>query len=115
MTKSMLQITMLIGVMAAAVLGFTTDVRAQCGGLHCTGKIEELYIHDVVFVGTSGDEKHLACTASGDKHVALRPDERLFREKYDSLLAGLTYNLTMNWLQVLHSSLTSCSVWRNLS
>ena len=45
MTKSMLQLAMLIGVITA-VLGLTTEVHAaDCTPFQCSGKIHELYTH----------------------------------------------------------------------
>jgi len=35
MTKSLRQMALLTSVIAVAVLGFTTDVRAQCSGERC--------------------------------------------------------------------------------
>ena len=98
MTKSMLQIAVLIAVMAAVVLGFTTDVRAQCGGDRCVEKIDRLFTHSslgIVYVGTAGDERNLACIASQGVYVVLNSGQPLFREIYDSFLAGLTHNLTV--------------------
>jgi hypothetical protein len=40
MTKSMLQMALLTSVIAVAVLGFTTDVRAQCSGERCWRLLE---------------------------------------------------------------------------
>ena len=40
MTKSTLQMALLTSVSAVAVLGFTTDVRAQCSGERCWRLLE---------------------------------------------------------------------------
>ena len=40
MTKSMLQMALLTSIIAVAVLGFITDVRAQCSGERCWRLLE---------------------------------------------------------------------------
>lgn len=99
MTKSMLQLAVLIAVMAAVVFGFTTDVRAECGAERCDAKIERLFTHSslgIVYVGTAGEENNLDCNPVENVYVVLNPGQPLFREIYDSLLAGLIHNLTMS-------------------
>jgi hypothetical protein len=44
MTKAMLQIAMLIGIITV-VLGFTTDVQVACSGDFCDGRIDRVYPH----------------------------------------------------------------------
>jgi hypothetical protein len=67
MTKSMLQLAMLIGVITM-VLGFTTDVQAQCAGNACDGVINRVWPHPStppgggIWVNTGGDERNLTCT-----------------------------------------------------
>lgn len=98
MTKSMLQLAMLIGVITA-VLGFTTDVSAECGGNRCTGRIDRLYtssLAGLVFVGTDGNENLLAvCNPEDGQYLVLRPNQVLFSEIYASLLEGVTWGRTM--------------------
>jgi hypothetical protein len=62
MTKSMLQMALLTSVIAVAVLGFTTDVRAQCSGERCW-RLLERPLH--------------AYASGGNTLPCIRTDERL--------------------------------------
>ena len=62
MTKSMLQMALLTSVIAVAVLGFITDVRAQCSGERCW-RLRERPLHSY--------------SSGGNKLPFIRTDERL--------------------------------------
>jgi hypothetical protein len=89
----MLQIAMLVGV-TAMVLGFTTDVQAECSGHFCTGRVDRLYTSsgaNTVFVGTTGMETNLLCTPHESVYLTLSPTQPLFAQLYDSLLNAVTF------------------------
>jgi hypothetical protein len=97
MTKSMLQLAMLIGVITM-VLGFTTNVQAQCAGDSCDGGIDRVWPHPSdppgggVWVGTTGDERDLTCTPDGNVYLLLSPSNRFFAEYYNLLLEAVVHN-----------------------
>jgi hypothetical protein len=99
MTKSMLQIALLISVIATAVLGFTSDVQAECGGSGCVGLVNGLYLHrsagpgGTVFVDTNGTA-NLTCTLDGG-YLKLLPSNNLFAQQYDALLEALIFGKTV--------------------
>ena len=94
MTRFMLQIAMLVGVMTVG-LGFTTDVHAACGGAICTGRVNRLYTQSLgptnVYVDTDGIERNLSCTAVAGVYLILSPSQPLFSQVYESLLKAVTF------------------------
>jgi hypothetical protein len=101
MTKSMLQLAMLLGVITA-VLGFTTEVHAAtevvCTATQCSGTIKALYPHPSsppggsVSVSLDGDIGNLTgCTPNGE-YLVLSTSNPLFREFYELLLNAVTFN-----------------------
>jgi hypothetical protein len=94
-------------VVAIVFCGFTQEALAQCeNGVICTGKIDRLYtqatstaVNDrgTVFIKMEPDFTGLNCTLAGvpAQYIVLLPNQKLFKEIYASLLAGLTHDLTM--------------------
>jgi hypothetical protein len=103
MTKAMLPIAMLIGVITVG-LGFTTDVHAaNCTTFHqCSGKIQELYTHASYPPGggasvslVDGVGGLTGCTPGDGKWLTLSTSNPLFRELYELLLNAVTFNKTV--------------------
>ena len=108
MSRRLFQNVLVAGVVAIALCSVTQDALADCDTTICVGKITRLYtqssgavvspVRGAVFVGTDGDETHLACVPQGsgaERYIVLFPNQKLFKEIYASLLAGITHDLTM--------------------
>jgi hypothetical protein len=108
MSRRIFQSVLLAGVVAIVFCGFTQEALAQCEDVICTGKITRLYTHSdpgpvvspirgAVFIRMDTPLTNLDCTPAGDPptYIVLFPNQKLFKEVYASLLAGITHNLTM--------------------
>jgi hypothetical protein len=99
MTKAMLPIAMLIGVITVG-FGFTPDVHAaDCTTFQCSGKIDALYVHASYPPGggasvslVDGLEGLTGCTAGDGKWLTLSTSNLLFGELYELLLNAKTFN-----------------------
>jgi hypothetical protein len=96
MTKSILQLALLMSVIATAVLGFTTDVQAQCERNRCNGLVDRLYTStdNFVLVETNGNEADLDCKPFEGRYLRLFPSQHLFTQIYNSLLEAVTLGRT---------------------
>jgi hypothetical protein len=105
MSRRIFQSVIVAGVVALALCSFTQEALAQCeNGVICTGTINRLYTQSTstavnergtVFIRLEPPFTGLDCTLAGDQYVVLLPNQKLFKEIYASLLAGITSNLTM--------------------
>ena len=107
MSRRFFHSVIVAGVMALALCSVAQEALAQCDDRICTGKITRLYtqstgatvnpVKGAVFIRMNVPFTSLACTPAGDPptYIVLLPQQKLFKEIYDSLLAGITNNLTM--------------------
>jgi hypothetical protein len=108
MTRRAFQSAIVLGVVMLAFVSLAQDALADCDTTVCVGKITRLYtqssgavvspVRGAVFIGTDGDETNLACNPQGsgaDRYIVLFPNQKLFKEIYASLLAGITNDLSM--------------------
>lgn len=106
MSRRIFQRAIVAGVLAIVLGSFAQTALAACTDIVCIGKITRLYtqssgavvspVKGAVFIGTDGDETALDCTPEGQgQYIVLLPNQKLFKEIYASLLAGVTNNLTM--------------------
>lgn len=74
-----------------ATMLMSTSVWAACGGIRC----EQVYVDRLypstsgsIYIGTSGDEKNLACSPNGGVYLTLSPTDPNADHIYSTLLAA---------------------------
>jgi hypothetical protein len=107
MSRRIFHSAVVVGVVALALFSLTQEALAQCDDVICTGKITRLYTQSTatavnaggtVFIRMNVPLTNLDCTPAGEPqqlYIVLLPGQKLFKEIYASLLAGITNNLTM--------------------
>jgi hypothetical protein len=106
MSRRIFQSVLLAGAVAIMLCSFTQEALAQCEDVICTGKINRLYTQSTstavndrgtVFIRMNTPFDNLDCTPAGEPatYIVLLPNQKLFKEIYASLLAGITNDLTM--------------------
>jgi hypothetical protein len=108
MFRRIIQSGIVAGVVAIALCSLAQEALAQCeGGIICTGKITHLYtqstgalvspVRGAVFIKMDTPFTSLSCTPAGDPstYIVLLPNQKLFKETYESLLTGIANDLTM--------------------
>jgi len=102
MSRQIFQSAIVAGVVALALCSFTQEALAQCeNGVICTGTIDRLYTQSTstavndrgtVFIRMDPPFTGLTCDLAGNpaQYVVLLPNQKLFKEIYASLLAGIT-------------------------
>jgi hypothetical protein len=87
-----------------------SSIFAECSGDSCKELIERIYLHadGNIYIGTSGNEKGLSCTPSGDIYVVLKNNHLLQKEIFSTLLSAHFLNKKV-WIRINPNS-SPCEV-----